>query len=117
MAFCKQQRKSCCLLYRSIGAKETYRIEDPGGNAVVKLSIDGAMFWVSDSPLNNATENVGSGTVRMILNVTDPDAVFVRALKAGAVEVYPVSEEHGWRTGRIADPFGLHWEIGKEISQ
>jgi PhnB protein len=26
-----------------------------------------------------------------------------------------VAEEHGWRMGRIADPFGHHWEIGRPL--
>ena len=38
-----------------------------------------------------------------------------RALAAGATLVAPVSDEHGWRLGRIADPFGHHWEIGKPL--
>jgi PhnB protein len=51
----------------------------------------------------------------MILTVPDPDEIFEKALKAGATEIFPVSEEHGWRVGRVADPFGLHWEIGREL--
>ena len=97
----------------AFGAMETYRLEDPDGNAVVKLSINGAEFWLSDS--DNSTDGVlGGGSIRMILTVTDPDAVFVQALKAGATEVFPVGEEHGWRLGRVVDPFGLHWEIGRQ---
>jgi len=53
----------------------------------------------------------------MILTVADPDAVFERALIAGATEVFPVGEEHGWRLGRVADPFGLHWEIGYQLAE
>lgn len=52
----------------------------------------------------------------MILTVPDPDAVFLRAIKAGALEVVPVSEEHGWRVGRVVDPFGHHWEIGRQVA-
>jgi PhnB protein len=52
----------------------------------------------------------------MILTVPNPDAVFARALKAGATEIFPVGEEHGWRLGRLADPFGLQWEIGHQIA-
>jgi PhnB protein len=51
----------------------------------------------------------------MLLSVTDPDAVFARALTAGAREVRPMQDEHGWRLGRIADPFGHHWEIGRPL--
>jgi PhnB protein len=38
--------------YKSaFGAIETYRLEDPDGNAVVKLSVDGAEFWLSGGSL------------------------------------------------------------------
>jgi PhnB protein len=97
-------------------AIETYRMEDPDGNAVVKLSVNGAEFWLSDSPSDNSSsETLGGGTIRIILTVDDPDAVFAQGLEAGAIEVFPVGEEYGWRLGRLVDPFGLHWEIGKPI--
>jgi PhnB protein len=104
--------------YKSaFGAIETYRLEDPNGNAVVKLSVDGAEFWLSDgSPDNSIPEMIGGGSIRMILTVTAPDALFAQALKAGATEVFPVGEEYGWRLGRLVDPFGLHWEIGRPLS-
>jgi len=41
--------------------------------------------------------------------------VVERAVAAGATVIYPVGEEHGWRLGRIEDPFGHHWEIGKPL--
>ena len=53
--------------------------------------------------------------MRIILTVPDPDALFDRALKAGASEVFAVGEEYGWRLGRLIDPFGLHWEIGHPL--
>jgi len=55
--------------------------------------------------------------IRLILTVPNPDQMFARALKAGARQVYPVSEGHGWRIGRVEDPFGLHWEIGHPLTQ
>jgi PhnB protein len=51
----------------------------------------------------------------MILTVGDPDTVFARALAAGASQVFPVGDSHGWRLGRLVDPFGLHWEIGHAL--
>jgi PhnB protein len=105
--------------YKSaFGATEVYRLEDPGGSVVAKLSVDGAEFWLSDeSPEhgNFSPESLGGGSVRMILTVADPDAVFVQALTAGASKVLPVGEEHGWRLGRVVDPFGHHWEIGRQL--
>lgn len=47
------------------------------------------------------------------LSVDDPHAVQRRAVAAGASEIRPVGEEHGWLVGRIADPYGHHWEIAK----
>jgi PhnB protein len=105
--------------YKSaFGATEVFRLEDPEGSVVARLSVNGAEFWVGDeSPDhgNFSPESLGGGTVRMILTVPDPDAVFARALKAGATQVHPVGEEHGWRLGRVADPFGHHWEIGRPL--
>ena len=44
-----------------------------------------------------------------------PELWAERAVDAGATEISPVEDEHGWRLGRIADPFGHHWEIGKPL--
>jgi PhnB protein len=103
--------------YKSaFGATEVYRLEGDNDDLVARLSIDGSEFWVSnESSISLDPESLGGGTVRMILTVADPDAVFSRALKAGAVEVFPIGEEHGWRLGRLVDPFGLHWEIGRPV--
>jgi PhnB protein len=102
----------------AFGAIEVYRLEDPGGSVVARLSVDGAEFWVADeSPehFNFSPQSLAGSTVRIILTVSDPDSMFKRALTAGASQVYPVSEGHGWRVGRVVDPYGHHWEIGREI--
>ncbi len=105
--------------YKSaFGAVEVYRLGDPGGAVVSRLSIDGAEFWTSDeSPdyANYSPMTLNGATTRMMLTVADPDALFARALAAGAKEVYPVREEYGWRVGRLVDPFGHHWEIGHPL--
>jgi len=102
----------------AFGAAELFRMGD-GESAVARLSIEGAEFWLSDeSPEhhNYSPESLGGITIRIILTVPDPDAVFARAIKAGAKEVYPVTEEHDWRLGRVVDPFGHHWEIGRPLA-
>jgi PhnB protein len=100
--------------YKSaFGAMESYRLETPDGGLVVRLSVDGAEFWLSGESADGLNpETVGGETVRMILTVADPDTLFAQALAAGASEIFPVGEGHGWRLGRLVDPFGLHWEIG-----
>jgi PhnB protein len=103
----------------AFGAEETYRVEDPSGAVVSRLSIGGAEFWLSDeSPEheNFSPETLGGGTVKLLLTVADPDGVFAQATAAGAREVYPVQVGHGWRVGRVVDPFVHHWEIGRPLS-
>jgi PhnB protein len=102
--------------YKSaFGAAEVYRLEASGGGVVARLSVNGAEFWLSGESSDASPESVGGGSVRMILTVPDPDAVFAQAVTAGASEVFPVGEQHGWRLGRVVDPFGLHWEIGRPL--
>jgi PhnB protein len=99
----------------AFGAAELHRVENDAGEIVAQLSIEGADFWVSDDR-KGSPEVLGGGSVRMILTVEDPDAVFDQAISAGATVVAAVYEGHGWRVGRLADPFGHHWEIGKPLS-
>lgn len=102
----------------ALGAIEVFRVEDPGGSVVSRLSVDGAEFWVADeSPehANFSPESLGGGTVRMILTVPDPDASYAKALAAGARGVVAMENAYGWRVGRLIDPFGHHWEIGRPL--
>jgi PhnB protein len=106
--------------YKSaFGAGEEFRIESPDGAVVAQLVIGGSAFWVADeSPEhgNFSPETLNGGTVRMVLTVDDPDAAFAQALAAGATQVSAVEDQsYGWRVGRLADPFGHHWEVGKPL--
>jgi len=96
----------------------THHVEDPDGNVVSRLSIQGAEFWLSDESPSHRTPapSPDGASVRMLLTVPvpDPDAIFAQALRAEATQVSPISEGHGWRVGRLVDPFGHHWEIGRE---
>ena len=107
--------------YRTaFGAEVVYQVGGTADNpsVVAQLSIEGAGFWVADeSPehANFSPESVGGSTTRMLLIVDDPQAVIGRAVGAGATLVYPADQEHGWLLGRVHDPFGHHWEIGKPL--
>jgi PhnB protein len=110
--------KAIAFYKSAFGAAEVYRLDVPGGGVVARLSVDGAEFWLSEEPPERTFPNIeplGGGSIRMILTVADPDTVFARALAAGATEIFPVGEGHGWRLGRLVDPFGLHWEIGHPL--
>jgi PhnB protein len=100
----------------AFGAVELYRLEgDDGKLAVAQLAVEGAAFWVQEDSESGDTR--GSTSVRMILSVEDPNSAYDRAVTAGAIEVAPVSEEYGWRTGRVTDPFGYDWELSRQLTE
>ena len=104
----------------AFGAIEVYRVggTDEHEEVVSQLQVGDAFFWVSDeSPPNGnfSPESLGGTTVRLLLVVDDPGAVVAQAVALGASELEPVGEEHRWLLGRIADPYGHHWEIGKPL--
>jgi PhnB protein len=105
----------------AFGAEELFCVTDDKGAVVAQLSVAGADFWVADeSPehLNFSPESLGGSTVRMVVVAPDPDAVFDRAIGSGGKVISPVSDQpYDWRVGRLVDPFGHHWEIGKPLAQ
>jgi len=65
----------------------------------------------------SAPESLGGSSLRMVLTSANPDAIFDRAVAAGATIVAPVEDQvYGWRVGRVLDPFGHHGEIGKPLT-
>jgi PhnB protein len=98
----------------AFAAVERYRLEDDAGAVMVaQLAIGGADFWVQQDP--DARPLADGGPIRLIMTVENPDGVFQQAIAAGATPIAEVHEEHGWRTGRIADPFGHHWELARVL--
>lgn len=104
--------------YRAaFGAIDLESHRDPEGTLqVAQLWIGGADFWIQ-STQDSATnpEPTGTPPVHMILAVDEPDIVFARAIAAGATEINPMADAYGWRIGKIADPFGHVWEIGRRL--
>jgi PhnB protein len=103
----------------AFGATVVFRFDgDTGDEVVAQLTVGDTAFWVEDeSPEhhNFSPETLGGATERLLLVVDEPKAVVAHAVTAGAREVSPVEEAHGWLLGRIVDPFGHHWEIGKPL--
>ena len=114
-----QNSKKALEFYKlAFDAKEEYHLDGDNDSVVAKLSINGAEFWISDeSPElgSYSPQTIGGSTMRIILIASDPERIFNKALQAGATEVFPIGEEHGWKLGRIVDPFGHHWEIGHPV--
>lgn len=98
----------------AFGAIELHHHESDAGEVVSQLSLGGAEFWLADDP-ECSPETLGAGSVRMIVRVGDPDALVARAVAAGATVIAEVYEDHGWRIGRVRDPFGHHWELARQL--
>ena len=116
----RRGREAIDFYVAAFGARQVYRVagtkDDP--EVVAELAIGETSFWVSDeAPAhgNFSPESLAGGAVRMLLRVEDPHAVFARAIALGATQISAIAEGHGWLLGRLADPFGHHWEIGKPL--
>jgi PhnB protein len=89
-----------------------------GDDIVVQLAVGDAAFWVVSADARAgrfSPQAIGGTTSRTLLVVADPDAVVDRAAASGAAVTSQVGNEHGWRLGRIVDPFGHEWEIGMPL--
>jgi len=101
----------------AFGATVLHRVGD-GDDIVAQLGVGDAAFWVaatSKTMKRLSPRAIDGATSRTLLLVKDPDRVVRQAVAAGATESSPVGNEHGWRLGRIIDPFGHEWEIGAPL--
>ena len=99
----------------AFGAKLMHRVGEED-DIVAQLRVDDGAFWVStaSASMRRLSPNaIGGTTSRTLLVVENPEQVVAQATTAGAKKVSAVADEHGWRLGRIVDPFGHEWEIGK----
>jgi PhnB protein len=101
----------------AFGARVLHQVGE-GDDIVAQLAVGEAAFWVAAAAPDMgrlSPHAAGGATSRTLLVADDPDAVTRRAVSAGATEKSPVRDEHGWRLGRVVDPFGHEWEIGRPI--
>ena len=101
----------------AFGATVLHRVGSDD-DLVAQLAIGEAAFWVSTASSErrrfSPLEMQGT-TGRTLLVVDDPAAVVERAVGAGAESLADVADEHGWRLGRVRDPLGHEWEIGRPL--
>jgi PhnB protein len=101
----------------AFGARVLHQVGE-GDEIVAQLAVGDAAFWISSGGPEGprfSPNAIGGATGRTLLVVEDPGAVFAQAVKAGATPAAEVADEHGWRLGRIFDPFGHEWEIGRPL--
>jgi PhnB protein len=110
-------REAIAFYEAAFGATVLHLVGD-GDDVVAQLGVDEAAFWVAgaSAPMKRLSPRAINGaTSRTLLVVDDADTVVGNAVAAGATETSPVTNEHGWRLGRILDPFGHEWEIGAPL--
>jgi PhnB protein len=93
----------------AFGAVEAFRVPRPGGRSIMH-----AQLRIGDSILElaDATEEFGARAVANILHVDDVDAVYQRALKAGAASLSaPREQPYGDREAGVKDPVGNQWYL------
>jgi PhnB protein len=110
-------REALAFYKDAFGATVAHCVGD-GDDIVAQLRVGEAAFWIAPASSNMkrlSPRSIDGATSRTLLVVDDPDTVIRRAVAAGATETSPVANEHGWRLGRIIDPFGQEWEIGSPL--
>ncbi|HXQ56699.1 MAG TPA: VOC family protein [Actinomycetes bacterium] len=112
--------RAVAFYQEAFSAQEIYRNTYPDGGIVAEMAVDGARFRVADEAPEASSlspQALDGTTVRLNLLVADPDGFFERAIAIGAIEVAPVADQsYGLRQGRLADPFGHHWLIGRPLA-
>jgi PhnB protein len=101
---------------KAFGATETMRMAEPSGRiGHAEIQIGGAALMLSDEyPEMDVLgpQSRGGSTAGMQLYVEDVDAVFERAVAAGAKSIRPVADQfYGDRSGKLMDPFGHVWFV------
>lgn len=94
-------------------------VGDDGRIGHAGFAIGGADFMLSDEyPEMGVTSpaTLGGTTISIHLTVADVDAVFARAVSAGATSLgEPADQPHGARHGTLVDPFGHRWMVSQNV--
>ena len=111
-----ERPRAAVACYAAAFAASVLHLVGDGEDIVARLAVGEARFWVASAGPEAgrfSPRAIGGSTSRTLLIVGNPAAVVDRAVDAGAVATARVGEEHGWLVGRIVDPFGHEWEIGR----
>jgi uncharacterized glyoxalase superfamily protein PhnB len=101
------------FLKSAFGAKERLRLPRPGTDLVMHAEVDLGGYIIE---LADSNEQFPPQPAELHLYVSDADAVYARALAAGAISLYaPMDQDYGDREGGVKDKFGNHWYIATPV--
>lgn len=113
---CDGAAKAIEFYKKAFGAAETVRLGSPGGkigHAEIRIG-DSFLMLADEHPEMDARgpHTIGGSPASLVLYVKDVDAVYARAVGAGAKAKRPVADQfYGDRAGSVEDPFGHTWHI------
>ena len=113
---CKGAGKAIDFYTRVFGAQEIIRMPGPGGQIMhAEVKIGNSMLMLSDENKEQGAlspETIGGSASSIMFYTDDVDAVFNRAVAAGAKGAMPPADMFwGDRMGQLVDPFGHRWAI------
>src|SRR5262249_2433160 len=103
---------------KAFGAKEIARVPGPGGTVMhADLLIGDSHFMLGDeNPMMKSASALGGTPVTFHIYTENCDAMFKKAVSAGATVVMPLADQFwGDRYGRVLDPFGNMWSVGTHV--
>ena len=103
-----------------LGAKERMRMADPDGRiGHAELQLGDSVIMLADEYPEigiRGPKAIGGSPVTLSVYVEDVDAVFDRAIAAGAKSLRPLKNEfYGDRSGQFEDPFGHRWSVASHV--
>lgn len=114
---CKSAARAIDFYKQVFGAKELMRMEGPGGSiGHAELSIGNSKIMINDEFPGHAVAPADCKGHSLYVYFEDCDAVFSRAIAAGAKVDMPVANQFwGDRHGVFTDPFGHRWGVATHV--
>ena len=116
----KDGRRALDFYTRAFGARELFRLTEPGGKiGHAEMTLGASVFMLAEEyPDFGALSpvSVGGSPVKFNIAVPDADVAVKRAVEAGATVLRPVTNEfYGYRSGAVMDPFGYTWFLAQHV--
>ena len=118
---CVDGADAAIRFYSSVlAATERGRLAGPGGTVGhAELALGDSLIMLADEYPDmglRGPKAIGGTPVTISVYVEDVDAVFDRALRAGATSLRPVETQfYGDRAGQFEDPFGHRWNVATHV--
>ncbi len=118
---CEPAAEAIAFYERAFGAVEARaRLSAPDGTVMnAEVTIGDATLMIADptpSIGSLSPKGLGGSSVIIVLHLADVDALWARAVAAGAEVAIPLADQfYGDRTGRLRDPFGHLWIVAQQI--